>query len=71
VSAQDAWTLPAWLQGSSFRQTLLGWLPPPSKLFEAITGSQGQLILPALFGFTQCAAAIWTAQTGAGYLAYD
>jgi len=53
VSAQDAWILPAWLQGSAFWQTLLGWLPPPSKLFEAITGSQGQLILPALFGFTQ------------------
>ena len=28
-------------------------LPPPSKLFEAITGSQGQLVLPAILGFTQ------------------
>jgi putative permease len=53
VSAQDAWTLPVWLQGSSFQQTLVAWLPPPSKLFEAVTGSQGQLVLPALFGFTQ------------------
>ena len=52
VSAQDAWTLPVWLD-SSIQQTIVGWLPPPSKLFEAITGSQGQLVLPALFGFTQ------------------
>lgn len=28
-------------------------MPPPSTLFEAVTGSQGQLVLPALFGFTQ------------------
>jgi predicted PurR-regulated permease PerM len=53
ASVQDAWRLPVWLQGSSFQQTLMGWLPPPSKLFEAVTGSQGQLVLPALFGFTQ------------------
>jgi predicted PurR-regulated permease PerM len=32
---------------------LVARLPPPSKLFEAATGSQGQLVLPALFGFTQ------------------
>jgi predicted PurR-regulated permease PerM len=53
VSVQDAWRLPIWLEGSSFQQALVGRLPPPSKLFEAITGSQGQLVLPALFGFTQ------------------
>ena len=32
------------------------WLarsPPPSQIFEAITGSQGQLVLPAILGFTQ------------------
>jgi putative permease len=28
-------------------------LPPPSKLFEAVTGDQGQLVLPAILGFTQ------------------
>jgi predicted PurR-regulated permease PerM len=53
VSVQDAWRLPGWLEGSLFQQALVGRLPPPSKLFEAITGSQGQLVLPALFGFTQ------------------
>jgi len=53
VSIQDAWRMPVWLEGSSFQQALVGRLPPPSTLFEAITGSQGQLVLPALFGFTQ------------------
>ena len=53
VSAQDAWTLPAWLEGSSFQQALVLRLPPPSKLFEAVTGDQGQLVLPAILGFTQ------------------
>jgi len=53
VSVQDVWILPAWLDGSSFQQTLVAWLPPPSKLFEAVTGAQGQLVLPALLGFTQ------------------
>ena len=53
VSAQDAWTLPAWLEGSSFRQALVLRLPPPSKLFEAVIGDQGQLVLPAILGFTQ------------------
>ena len=53
VSVQDAWSLPIWLQGSSFHQVLVAWLPPPSKLFEAVTGDQGQLVLPAILGFTQ------------------
>jgi putative permease len=53
LSVQDAWSLPVWLEGSSFQQLLVAWLPPPSKLFEAVTGSQGQLVLPALFGFSQ------------------
>jgi putative permease len=53
VSAQDAWTVPAWLQGSSFQQALLERLPPPSKLFEAVTGDQGQLVLPAILGFSK------------------
>ena len=53
VSVQDAWRLPVWLEGSSFQQTLVARLPPPSKLFEAVTGNQGQLVLPAVLGFTQ------------------
>jgi len=53
VSVQDAWRLPTWLVGSSLPQALLAQWPPPSKLFEAITGGQGQLVLPALLGFTQ------------------
>jgi predicted PurR-regulated permease PerM len=53
VSVQDAWSLPTWLQGSSFQQFLVAWLPPPSKLFEAVTGDQGQLVLPVILGFTQ------------------
>jgi putative permease len=53
VSVQDAWRVPIWLEGSSFQQALVAWLPPPSKLFEAVTGAQGQLVLPAMLGFTQ------------------
>jgi putative permease len=53
VSVQDKWMLPGWLQSSSFQQTLVAQLPPPSKLFEAFTGDQGQLVLPAILNFTQ------------------
>lgn len=53
VSAQDEWKLPAWLQGSSFQLDLFGRLPPPSQLFDAIIGKQGQLVLPALLDITQ------------------
>ncbi len=53
VAVQDAWKLPTWLKGSAFQGVLAAWLPPPSRLFEAITGDQGQLVLPAIFGFTQ------------------
>ena len=53
LSLQDAWRLPLWLQGGSFDQGLMARLPPPSKLFEAITGSQGQFVLPAILGFTE------------------
>jgi predicted PurR-regulated permease PerM len=62
LSARDAWMLPLWLQGSSFDQALLARLPPPSLLFDAITGEQGQLILPTILGFTQ---GIGTAVSGA------
>jgi predicted PurR-regulated permease PerM len=47
------WRLPAWLDGSAFQQVLVRRLPPPGKLFEAATSSQGQLVLPALLGFSQ------------------
>ena len=53
VSVQDEWRVPVWLEGSPFKQELVARLPPPSQLFSAVTGSQGQLVLPALFGFTQ------------------
>jgi putative permease len=53
VSAQDAWVLPIWLEGSSFQLSLIAQLPAPSKLFEAFTGDEGQLVLPAILGFTQ------------------
>jgi len=53
IAVQDKWVLPLWLEGSSFQEVLLAQLPPPSKLFEAVTGSQGQLVLPTLLGFTQ------------------
>jgi putative permease len=53
VSVQDAWTLPAWLEGSSFQQALVMRLPPPSQLFAAVTGDQGQLVLPAILGLSQ------------------
>jgi predicted PurR-regulated permease PerM len=53
VSVQDKWILPLWLEGSSFQQTLVAQLPTPGKLFEAFTGDQGQLVLPALLGITK------------------
>lgn len=61
VSVQDGWRLPLWLEGSSFQQTVMEWLPAPSKLFEAVTGSTGQLVLPALLGFTQGVGSLVTA----------
>jgi putative permease len=51
LSTKDAWTLPTWLEGTTFQQTLVSWLPPPSKLLAAITGEQGQLVLPSILGF--------------------
>ena len=53
LSVQDVWIMPIWLEGSSFQQALVARLPPPSRLFEAVTGDQGQLVLPALLGFMQ------------------
>ena len=61
VSVQDQWRLPVWLEGTSVQLALIGRLPPPSKLFEAFTGDKGQLVLPALLGFTQGIAGVLSA----------
>lgn len=53
LSVQGTWILPPWLEGSSFQQILIARLPTPDKLFEAVTGEQGQLVLPVLLGFTE------------------
>ena len=53
VSAQDQWILPVWLRGSWFQQLLTAHLPSPNNIVNAVTGNQGQLVLPALLGFTQ------------------
>jgi len=53
LSVQGTWKLPPWLEGSLFQQILIARLPTPDKLFEAVTGEQGQLVLPALLGFTE------------------
>lgn len=53
VAVQDAWQQPEWLAGTAFQDVLDERLPAPSALFGALTGDQGQLVLPTLFGFTQ------------------
>jgi predicted PurR-regulated permease PerM len=53
LSVQGAWRLPTWMEGGSFQQLLVTWLPTPDMLFEAITGEQGQLVLPAVLGVSQ------------------
>jgi putative permease len=53
ASVQGEWRLPQWLEGSSFQQALIARLPTPNSLFEAVTGDQGQRVLPAILGFTQ------------------
>jgi predicted PurR-regulated permease PerM len=53
LSVQGDWKMPAWLEGSSFQQTLVAWMPTPDKLFEAMTGEQGQFVLPAMLNFTE------------------
>jgi hypothetical protein len=52
VAVQNEWMLPEWL-GSSLRLLLAERLPSPSRLFGAFTGEQGQLVLPAILGFTR------------------
>jgi putative permease len=51
--AQDAWRLPAWLQGGLLQEVLDTRLPPPSQLFAVLAGDQGELVLATALGFTQ------------------
>jgi predicted PurR-regulated permease PerM len=53
VAVQDVWQQPEWLAGTAFQEVLDERLPAPSVLFGALTGDQGQLVLPTLFGVTQ------------------
>jgi predicted PurR-regulated permease PerM len=54
LSAQEVWSLPGWLAGSSFEKALVAWVPTPGRILEmVITGEQGQLVLPAVFNLTQ------------------
>jgi predicted PurR-regulated permease PerM len=53
LSEQDGWTLPIWLEGNTFFTGIIETFPPPSQLIEAITGSQGQLVLPAILGLSK------------------
>ena len=61
LSVQDNWRLPVWLEGSAFQQALVARLPAPSMLFTAMTGEEGQLVLPALLGFSQGLGAVLSA----------
>jgi len=67
VSTQDEWILPTWLKGSSFQQSLVDRLPLPSELFNAVTGSEGQLVLPAIIGLTR---SIGTLVSGAAVILF-
>jgi putative permease len=53
LAVQDEWILPVWLQGADLQQLLEQRVPSPSKLFAALTGDQGQLVLPTILGFTR------------------
>jgi predicted PurR-regulated permease PerM len=58
VAVEDEWRLAEGLKGSSFEQVLATRLPSPGDLFKEFTGDQGQLVLPALLGFSQGIATI-------------
>jgi putative permease len=53
ATVRDAWLVPGWLEGTTFQKTIFARIPSPSKLFNAVTGEQGQLVLPAMLGFFQ------------------
>jgi putative permease len=59
VAVRDAWVLPEWLPesssqpGSGVPLAFANRLPPPSQLFAALTGEEGQMVLPAILGLTR------------------
>jgi putative permease len=53
LSVRGAWSMPLWLEGSPFQKLLVTWLPVPAVLFEAMTGEQGQFVLPAVLNVTE------------------
>jgi putative permease len=53
LAVRDVWVLPDWLQRTALPQLLEQRVPSPSKLFSALTGDQGQLVLPTILGFTR------------------
>jgi hypothetical protein len=56
VAVQDEWMLPDWLQGSGLKAapTTAGRAAAiPESALCALTGDQGQLVLPAILGFTR------------------
>ena len=53
LAAQDSWRSPVWLSGTPAQELLDEYLPAPDEVFTAITGDEGQLVLPALLGVTQ------------------
>lgn len=52
LSVQGHWIIPAWLEASPFQRLIIAWLPTPAELFEAMTGEQGQFVLPAMLNLT-------------------
>lgn len=53
ISTQSEWRQPIWLGGGAFQNALVTQLPAPSKLFEALTGNQGKLEVPAILGLSK------------------
>jgi putative permease len=43
---------PHWLEGKAYEQLLANRLPPPDQLYEALTGTEGELIIQRLLGLT-------------------
>lgn len=52
VTAKDKWNFPSWAD-SPIQQIIIARLPSPGVLFQAIIGSNGELVIPALLGIAQ------------------
>ena len=52
LAHQNAWTIPAWLEGGAFQQALINWIPTPDQLLNALA-SQRELVFSTLMGITQ------------------